>query len=173
MPVFESDYTISSGTLMPRIEIFDDAIPTSQLKNVIVLANFDVIAQEINTNFPYSGTWYDLMDASGNTTIDGSTTSVTIPAGGFRVYGNQSVGTLSLEEFEVLELGIYPNPANTSFQLNVGVNNLKIYDLTGKLVKEFNGSFSKNNIYDISSLGQGIYLVKASNNNHESFTLNF
>ena len=41
--VFEGDYTISSGNLTPRIDIFDTSIPTSELRNVVVLANFEAI----------------------------------------------------------------------------------------------------------------------------------
>ncbi|MGY8911437.1 MAG: alpha-amylase family glycosyl hydrolase, partial [Flavobacteriales bacterium] len=38
--VFEGDYTITSGSLTPRIDIFNTSIPESELRNVIVLANF-------------------------------------------------------------------------------------------------------------------------------------
>jgi hypothetical protein len=38
-----------------------------QLKDVLVLGNFDVTAKAIATGFPYTGTWYNLMD---NTTIN-------------------------------------------------------------------------------------------------------
>jgi hypothetical protein len=39
----------------------------TQLKDVLVLGNFDVTAKAIATGFPYTGTWYNLMD---NTTIN-------------------------------------------------------------------------------------------------------
>ena len=60
-PVFEGDYTIESGTLTPRIFIWDDALPSSDLKNVVILANFDVVSQNVTPDFPYTGTWYNLM----------------------------------------------------------------------------------------------------------------
>ena len=100
-PVFEGDYTITSGNLTPRIDIFDTGLPTDQLRNVIVLANFDVVAQNVNTSFPTTGTWYDLMDETGSTTISGSTTSINIPPGEFRIFGNQA-STLSSDEFGLL-----------------------------------------------------------------------
>jgi hypothetical protein len=45
---------MTSGTLLPRIDIFSTNIPTSALRNVIVLANFDVVSQTVNTNFPFA-----------------------------------------------------------------------------------------------------------------------
>src|SRR5690606_11677511 len=60
--VFEGNYSIDSGDLTPRIFIWDDALPSTQLKNVVILANFEMSAQNIVPDFPYTGTWYDLMD---------------------------------------------------------------------------------------------------------------
>ncbi|WP_204344032.1 alpha-amylase family glycosyl hydrolase [Psychroserpens algicola] len=167
-PVFEGDYAITSGNLTPRIDVFDTSIPTSELRNVIVLANFDVVSQTINTSFPTGGNWYDLMDNTGNTTYSAST--VTIPAGQFRIFGNQPV-TLSTDEFEANDtFSIYPNPVNSSFKTNKVLNRLDIYDITGKLVKSFNGDFTETDSYDISDLTQSIYLVKIENSNGQSLT---
>src|SRR5690606_22163757 len=60
--VFNTDtYDIQSGDLLPRIYVWNDAMDPSELKNVIVLANFDVIQKDIIPYFPYTGTWYDLL----------------------------------------------------------------------------------------------------------------
>lgn len=167
-PVFEGDYTITSGNLTPRIDIFDTSIPASALRNVIVLSNFDVVSQTINTNFPTGGTWYDLMDETGSTTYSAST--VTIPAGQFRIFGNQP-STLSSESFNSNEMfSIYPNPVNTSFKTNKTLERLQIFDITGKLVKTFNGEFTKNDTYDISDLRPSLYLVKIENKNGQVLT---
>ena len=163
-PVFEGDYSITSGSLTPRIDIFDTSLPTDQLRNVIVLANFDVVSQNINTNFPTGGTWYDLMDETGNTTISSSTSSVNIAPGQFRIFGNQP-STLSNEEFDLLEgVTIYPNPTLTTFSVNANVSNVIIFDLTGKKVKEFKGDFSTGHSFDISSLTESMYIVQIKNN---------
>ena len=168
-PVFEGNYTITSGNLTPRIDIYDTSLPTTQLRNVIVLANFDVVSQNVSTNFPTSGVWYDLMDPSGNTTINASVSTVNIEAGGFRIYGNQA-STLSLNDFEQTAITIYPNPVNTSFKINKNVSELYIYDITGKLVKEFKGDFISNVPFDISDLTQSMYLIKIRNNQGQEFT---
>jgi 1,4-alpha-glucan branching enzyme len=168
-PVFEGDYTMSSGNFTPRIDIFDNSIPTTQLRNVIILANFDVTTQSVNTNFPagITSTWYDLMDPSGSTTIANSTTSISIPAGQFRILGNAQAANLSIDEEALLGFSIYPNPTTASFSVNTNVSDIEIYDLTGKLVKSFKGDFNRTNSFDISSLTTGIYIVKVENNNNQ------
>ncbi|MFD2916551.1 alpha-amylase family glycosyl hydrolase [Psychroserpens luteus] len=166
--VFEGDYAMTSGSLTPRIDIFDTSIPSSQLRNVIVLANFDVVSQTVNTNFPTGGNWFDLMDETGNTTYSAGT--VTIPAGQFRIFGNMP-STLSTNSFDINEaFSIYPNPVNTSFKTNKAISSLQIFDITGKLIKSFNGEFTINDTYDISDLTQSIYLVKIENSNGQTST---
>ncbi len=168
-PVFEGDYSITSGNFTPRIDIFDTSIPNTELKNVIILANFDVTSQTVNTDFPsgVTSTWYDLMDPSGNTTVSNSTTTITIPAGQFRILGNQQAETLSIDEEVLLGFSIYPNPATTAFNVSINVSDIEIYDLTGKLVKSFKGDFNRTDRFDISSLNTGMYIVKVANNNNQ------
>lgn len=167
-PVFEGDYAITSGNLTPRIDIFDTSLPSGEIQNVVILANFDVIARTINTNFPTGGNWFDLMDESGNTTYNAST--INIPAGQFRIFGNLP-STLNSEAFTADgTFSIYPNPVNTSFKTNKALERLQIFDITGKLVKSFNGEFTKNDTYDISDLGPSLYLVKIENNKGQTLT---
>ncbi len=160
-PVFEGDYTITSGNLTPRIDIFDTSLPASELKNVVVLANFDVQTRNVDTNFPITGTWYDLMDNTGNTTY--SAANVTLAPGEFRIFGNRP-STLSTEQFKVAnDFDIFPNPANNSFKINKSISSLQIFDITGKSVKSFKGDFKISDAFDISDLTQGLYLVKIEN----------
>jgi len=168
-PVFEGDYAITSGDLTPRIDIFDTSIPSTELRNVIVYANFDVVTRSIDTNFPsgVTATWYDLMDATGNTTVSNSTSAITIPAGQFRILGNKASNVLSVNHEELFDFSIYPNPSHTSFSVNVNISDVEIYDLTGKLVKSYKGHFTKTDAFDISSLISGIYMVKVLNKNNQ------
>lgn len=170
-PVFEGDYTINSGGFTPKIFIFDTSIPTDQLRNVIVYANFGVNSASVSTDFPYGGTWYDLMDETNSTTIDGSTASITLQAGEFRILGNAPPETLSVDNVNAIaQLNIYPNPANTEFSLNTNSNKVMVIDITGKVVKSFSGDFTATTQFDISDLNQGLYLVNASNNSGQSST---
>ncbi|WP_303317315.1 alpha-amylase family glycosyl hydrolase [Flavivirga abyssicola] len=163
--VFEGNYNISSGTQTPRISIYtgNENTSGSELKNVIIIANFSVTSQSINPNFPYSGTWYDLMDNSGSTTIDGSTNSINLPPGEFRIYGNKSA-TLSTSNFEKgNDLKLFPNPVKNTFSISQNVEVLKVYNITGKLIKSFKGSFYKGHTFNISNLSRSLYVVKITN----------
>ncbi|MBC3757929.1 T9SS type A sorting domain-containing protein [Hyunsoonleella sp. SJ7] len=172
-PVFEGDYNISSGNLRPRISIFtgNENTSGSELKNVIIIANFELTTMNINPNFPYGGTWYDLMDTSGSpATIDGSTTSISLAPGEFKIYGNQ-LSTLSSNDFETTRnVTLYPNPAQNEFSLNVDVATVSIYDIHGKLVKSFDGNFRSGYNFNIYDLPKSIYVVRAKNDLGNTFT---
>jgi len=160
--VFEGDYDINSGTLTPKIYIWDNNLPSTSLKNVVILSNFELTTQNITPNFPYAGTWYDLMDPSGNTSINVTSTTapISIPAGGFRIYGNRPAETLDTTELsEEKIIQIYPNPANTYFKINQRSTQIKIYDMLGKLIQTHEGEFSSGQRFDISKLELGVYLI--------------
>lgn len=165
--VFEGNYAINSGNLTPRIYVWDDALPASQLKNVVVLANFNVNTVNVTADFPYTGTWFDLMDNTGVTSMNVTNTAmqISIPAGGFRIFGNKAA-TLSTEGFTIAspELALYPNPAQSAFSINKDVKQLRIYDVSGKQVKHFKGNFFKGHEFGIESLTQGMYFVETINN---------
>ncbi|MBT8274253.1 MAG: T9SS type A sorting domain-containing protein, partial [Bacteroidia bacterium] len=166
--VFEGNYSIESGDLTPRIFIWDDGIPANELKNVVILANFELTAQDVIPDFPYDGTWYDLMDANGSTSINVPVTElatpINIPAGEFRIYGNAIPQTLSDVSLDVDNgLLLYPNPARESFSLNRSIEDLKIFDITGKLIKEFKGTFEKGHIFETNELSQGLYIIRLTN----------
>jgi hypothetical protein len=95
-----------------------------QLKDVLVLGNFDVTAKAIATGFPYTGTWYNLMD---NTTINVTDASapITIEAGGFRVYGNK-VASLAIAKYEGASGFICFNPAS-NFTLNINTTKVQVF----------------------------------------------
>lgn len=171
-PVFEGDYAITSGDFTPRIDVFDNSIPDSALKNVIILANFDVVSRTVNTNFPsgVTTTWYDLMDPTGNTTVSNATSTISIPAGQFRILGNRPSNVLSIDDEALTGFTIYPNPSHSTFNINAVVSNVEIYDLSGKLVKSFKGEFTQTDSFDISSLNTGMYIIKAENDNNQTMT---
>lgn len=56
------------------------------------------------------------------------------------------------------ELSVFPNPVTNSFQLktNKSIESVKLYNITGRLLKTFNG---KANYYDISDLATGMYIA--------------
>jgi len=167
--VFEGDYTITSGSLTPRVDIFDTSIPESELRNVVILTNFDVVAQTINTNFPIAGAWVDLMDASNNTTYSAST--ITLQPGEFKIFGNQK-STLSSENVAFVNdiLKVYPNPTSTTFSLSKNVLEVSVFDITGKQVKKFTNNVVKTNSFSVTDLNTGIYFIKIKEENNKIST---
>lgn len=170
-PVFEGNYAISTNgsNIRQRIYIYDDAIPSTQLKNVVVLANFSVAAQNITPDFPYTGTWYNLMDNTP-VVVTNTTTPINLPAGQFAVYGNRPV-TLNTDQFETTaSIGLVPNPSSDYFTVNTNVNSLEVYSLSGQLVKSF-GKNDEQYQYPIGDLPSGLYLVKATDTYNRNVTL--
>jgi glycosidase len=167
-PVFEGDYAISidGSNLKQRIYVYNNALPATDLKNVVVLCNFSVISSNINPSFPYIGTWYNLID---NTSINVTnvTTPITIAAGQFVVYGNKQT-TLNSETFELSDsVTLYPNPASNYFSINTTTSKVQIYSITGQLVKIFENK-PNDFKFDVYDLTKGIYLVKVIDEaNHE------
>ncbi len=164
-PVFEGNYAISpdGNNIRQRIYVWDDALPSSQLKNVVILANFSVAAQNINPNFPYPGTWYNLMDNS-TLAITGATqaTPINLPAGTYRIFGNQ-LPTLNTDQFEAVEnVSLYPNPTAGTFSINTITTKVQVFSITGRLVKSFEGLRDQGESLDVSDLAPGVYLVRAT-----------
>tara|TARA_Y100000746_G_C15309155_1_gene368933 strand:- start:92 stop:811 length:720 start_codon:yes stop_codon:yes gene_type:complete len=164
--VFEGNYSITSGGLTPIIYIWDDNIASSELKNVVIFANFDVVDQSITPYFPYTGTWYDLMDSDGDTSINVSSTTeqINLQPGEYRIYGNQASSTLSNNDFETNDLIMYPNPSQNYISFNKSLDLIEIFDISGKKVLSFMNSVENQNI-DLSNLNSGYYIVKTTSKN--------
>ncbi|MFT3795070.1 alpha-amylase family glycosyl hydrolase [Flavobacterium sp.] len=170
-PVFEGNYAISpnGNNVRQRIYIYDDALPSTQLKNVVVLSNYSVAVQSVTPDFPYTGTWYNLMD---NTplTVTSTSATISIQPGQFLVYGNKPV-TLNTDQFETRKnISLYPNPSASHFTVNTNVNKLEIYSVAGQLVKTF-GPQSDQYEYNVSDLTSGVYLVKLTDATDRSQTI--
>jgi len=160
-PVFNGSYEIHSGSFTPVIYIWDDNIPISQLKNVVIVANFDVYSHTVNTSFPFTGTWYNLMD---NTTfnVSNSTMSINLQPGEYRILGNQPT-TVTTSEYTNLNYELYPNPAHNELKVNQALTKLEIYTINGQLIKSIQVKPEQMR-FDISQLKDGFYLVKAYQN---------
>ena len=71
--------------------------------------------------------------------------------------------TLGIDQTNInsTQIKLYPNPVSNVFKINVEATELYIYDVSGKMVRQFKGSFKKDSNFDISNLAKGIYFVKA------------
>jgi hypothetical protein len=83
-------------------------------------------------------------------------------------------GLLGIEENEITTLSvlttkgfkIYPNPASSFFTVRCpsNVKNIKIYDVTGKIIKNEKLKGSKNKRISLDGIKNGVYFVKVDNN---------
>ena len=173
-PVFEGDYIISpdANNVKQRIYVYDNSLPLSSLKNVVILSNFSVANLSIIPGFPYSGIWYNLMD---NSTITVAPTDLNTPivvaSGQSLIYGNQPA-VLANTDFELAKsISLYPNPANDKFVLSNYVSNVEVYNIAGQVIKTFKGGFQTSHIFSIDDLKTGIYLVKITDENNRQNTI--
>lgn len=171
-PVFEGNYAISpdGNNIRQRIYVYDDALPATQLKNVVILANFSVADLTVIPDFPYTGLWYNLMD---NTTINvtNTATPIAIPSGKYRIYGNKAA-TLNQDAFDSTEaLVLVPNPSTDYFRLTSSTKKVELYTISGQLIRTFQGVFDESYAFPIGDLAKGIYIVKISDSSNREKTL--
>ena len=79
--------------------------------------------------------------------------------GEFKIYGNQASTTLSTANLINDDLLIYPNPAYDYFVANKDVELIKIFDVSGKLIRTFK-NITANQSINIESLETGYYFLK-------------
>lgn len=170
--VFNGSYAISpnGNNLLQRVYVYDNSLPSTQLKNVVILANFGTSTLNITPDFPYTGTWYNLMDNT-TTNVTSTTAAISLGAGQFKVYGNQAALLGTTDVNLINSVSLYPNPTNDSFSIQGQVAKVEVYSITGQLIKSFGNVVSEDDKFSISELSSGIYLVKAIDINNASKTM--
>jgi 1,4-alpha-glucan branching enzyme len=149
----------SSVTGRARLDVWTSNSQSSTLSYVMVLTNSTNAVYNATPNFPYTGTWYNLMTGEPvNVTSTGMPISIEVD--GFIVLGNK-LPELSTPVSEMTSVKLYPNPANNFFVIEGEISKAEIYSVTGQMVKSFEGINSQEYQYDINDLTKGVYLVKA------------
>ena len=166
--VFSGTATVPSATtLTPNIKITNSSLANTELKDVLIIANFDVTAKNVATGFQYTGSWYNLMDNSPYTVTDVNTV-INLQPGEFRIYGNKAAH-LAISDFDALnEVSISPNPVSGYFSINNDTAKVQIYSVSGQLIKTFNKPHTQEYQYNVNELNSGMYFVKIYN--HENKT---
>ncbi len=159
-PVFSGTVTMyNSSALTQTIKITDANLPANSLKDVLILANFDVTAKSVASGFPYTGEWYNLMDNSTLNVLD-INAPVLIPPGQCRIYGNKQAFsanapfTLPIDNFGIEVL------SETCANKNNGkiiINAIQIYDYVAT-INGVNYNFVNNRL-SVSNLTPGTYPV--------------
>ena len=81
------------------------------------------------------------------------------------VIGDGFYTGLSSKEFKS-NLQVYPNPAAGEFRIDTDIESLAIYNSIGQVVKSVE-NYRKDSPIDISTLGEGMYIIKADENTHK------
>ena len=97
--------------------------------------------------------------------------TITSSNGDQAIYGNN---VLSITDFDIANLKIYPNPVIDNIHIdyieNNPIDNVKIYDLKGKLIKLEENEFSQ---IDVSYFKSGLYIISIENEKKKKFITRF
>ena len=134
-----------------------------------------MFVDEVNGNYELSWDNYPYDDFTKSPCIDAGDPHSTFDPDGTRAdvgafyFHQSSITKVDINELED-ELTVYPNPAKNSFHISgvCDVERIKVCNLSGHIVKQFNSSFSS--AMNISDLGSGIYIVMVYQNNGEVTT---
>jgi glycosidase len=149
----------NSSSLQQTIKITDNTLPATSLKDVVIIANFDVTTKNVPTGFPYAGEWFNLMDNTSYNVVNVND-AISVAAGQFRIYGNKQAFAaitpfaLPADNFKV------ESRAETCINTNNGqivIEAVQTYNYVAKI----NGTDYNfvNNALNVSNLAPGAYTV--------------
>ena len=72
-----------------------------------------------------------------------------------------TLGTETVDN--IRELQMSPNPVLNAFTINANLKKLKIFSITGKLIKTFEGDLIKGSSFNIDKLSKGFYIAQLVN----------
>ncbi|MGB5943327.1 MAG: alpha-amylase family glycosyl hydrolase [Leeuwenhoekiella sp.] len=162
LPIFETEtftLDVTGNNGLKKIRLTDPDASGSEIKYVNVIGNFGVSAGNINPAFQTTGTWYNLMD-NGEMIISNVTAPINLQPGEFRIYGNAPANLSTTVAKKNEDVAIFPNPMDSDFQISASVDNLTIYDISGKMVHRARAAEVESKTINVSHLKAGIYLVK-------------
>lgn len=110
----------------------------------------------------FVGPTYGTMDSQGNYINDPYPTA--FPSGGFDLDAVAVIheGTQSINENEISQFIVYPNPSNGIFKVNSSQSgNYSIFSATGKSI--IRADFSNDFIIDLSDFPKGMYILQVNN----------
>ncbi len=112
--------------------------------DAVTLANFEIVANSINPEFPYSGTWYEYF--TGDEIVVGNNQAeLQFEPGEYRIYTSEKLTppngffVVNTEDIEVGSLEVFPNPVvkNASFQIllekNENVETIQVSNTLGQM----------------------------------------
>lgn len=155
---------VAASTGIKKIHLTNDNA-SDDLQYITIIGNFGITEQAAIPGFQQTGTWYDLLDANSTMEVTNVNTSMLLQPGEFKIFASSAV-TLSNDDIILnnTDLTCYPNPSSSFIKFNKEVEDISIYDISGKQVLTFEGTYYQNNNFEIEDLSQGLYFVKGKTN---------
>ena len=118
-------------------------------------------------NLPITGEWQAWKTSSTQAILKAGiyTLKMKVLQSGFNMnwFEFKFTSSLSVEDNLNDEVKIFPNPISDSFTIKLSkqqkIKSLKIVDINGRLVKNIQPNITSNDVYNLSSLKSGIYLL--------------
>ncbi|NQW37319.1 MAG: T9SS type A sorting domain-containing protein [Flavobacteriales bacterium] len=159
-PVFNTtDFTLNVGSTLTKSIVLRHAS-----MDVVLLGNFNVTTQSIVPNFTKTGVWYEYYTGS-TLNVTNTTATISLQPGEYRMYSSVLLNSpLAIEKVGSPlnnALKVYPNPVKNGFNLSLDTKSVTVYDISGRIVKQFKGHFSKNKTFDVSTLAPSVYFLQA------------
>lgn len=131
-----ANFTVNFGTTNPPTQSFDNFEPGESISGLAE-----------NTTYFWS---VDAINCFGATT--GTVWSFTTGM------------ALSVAEKEISKFSVYPNPVEKILNIKAtsDIDKIEIFDLSGKMISDYNSNDILNSQIDLSELSMGLYLVKIS-----------
>jgi glycosidase len=168
-PIFRtSNFTLQvADDVQKKIYLVDDTASGDDIKYVIVVGNFGVNSITTQPFFQETGTWYNMID-NAPFEVTNTAMTVSLQPGEFKIFAN-GISVLDVEEFAKEKISVYPNPSHGLLYFNVPLDTVQIFDVTGKLIQEFDG-YQPSASLNIENLKTGLYYLLVTQN-HTTQTL--
>ena len=162
--IFEtSNFTIDASNTNGLKKIQLSNATATDIQYINIIGNFGVTSQNINPIFQQTGIWYDALNNNEILNVSNVNNLISLAPGEFKVYVNNAAVLASENLFLNDKITIYPNPVKSSFSISTASNKVAIYDINGKILKEYNGSFNANAVFSTEGLQSGLYLLLLKN----------
>lgn len=165
-------FVVAEGGCVPKGQCASYYVQATETSNAVTVSGNSITA--VATGPFYNYQWINCTN--GNIAIAGATSqsyTPTVPgsyavritnASGCQVTSTCTQMTLALENLTPLSCSLYPNPASYSFSLTATseISTVVIFNMLGQKVQEY---LRETDIYDISSLRPGYYMVHITTEN--------
>ncbi len=158
---------LSSGSNLKKTLILKNnpytAAPTNTSEvNVVIVVNFELTNQNITTEFPHTGTWYDYYEGGSDFVVANSSLTIALKPGEYKLLTDFPIETpiiTSLEESDRQLVSVYPNPVTDVLSIRTEIQSLPslfVYNLHGTQVS---ADRIDDHSWNIQHLPAGLYIA--------------